>query len=284
MARIRSIKPEFWTSEQVLGLKPVTRLLFIGMWNFADDYGRMPLAPRSIKAQVMPEDPVTADDVRAMLFELDAAGLIIIYSVEGKEYLEVTGWSHQKIDKPHKPKYPGPYTEQKENVAEPSPNIPGSPAEPSPLDRIGEEKKRKKETRAEPAYSPEFEKFWIAYPRTPVMAKKMAWPEWQKLPPEDQSAALAAVAPFKEWLAKQKDHPVVHACRFLSQRRFDGFKNSPAALYGFVLTDRTPAQVDAWCERPPVPLSAAFIRSRIANGHPVTVPSEYPPGYEPKAA
>lgn len=34
MARIRTIKPEFWTSEQVMGCAPLARLLFIGLWNF----------------------------------------------------------------------------------------------------------------------------------------------------------------------------------------------------------------------------------------------------------
>jgi hypothetical protein len=82
---------------------------------------------------------------------------------------------------------------------------------------------KKKEARAKPACSPEFEEFWKGYPKTPVMSKKQAWVEWEKLSPEDQSAALSAVAPYREWLAKQKDHPVVHACRFLSQRRFEGF-------------------------------------------------------------
>ena len=39
MARIRSIKPEFWTAEQVMECSPMARLLFIGMWNFCDDGG-----------------------------------------------------------------------------------------------------------------------------------------------------------------------------------------------------------------------------------------------------
>jgi hypothetical protein len=39
MARIRTVKPEFWTSEQVMELSPLARLAFIGMWNFCDDAG-----------------------------------------------------------------------------------------------------------------------------------------------------------------------------------------------------------------------------------------------------
>ena len=39
MARIRTIKPEFWTDEKVVTLPFEARLLFIGMWNFCDDEG-----------------------------------------------------------------------------------------------------------------------------------------------------------------------------------------------------------------------------------------------------
>lgn len=108
MARIRSIKPEFWTSEQVMECSPTTRLLFIGMWNFADDAGRLPLSPKTIKAQIFPGDSITCDDVAGMVAELSANGLVSSYIVDDKQYLLITGWKHQKIDKPQKPKYPEP--------------------------------------------------------------------------------------------------------------------------------------------------------------------------------
>ena len=54
MARIRTVKPEFWTSEQIVECDPVARLLFIGMWNFADDHGVLPYAPMTFKIQVFP--------------------------------------------------------------------------------------------------------------------------------------------------------------------------------------------------------------------------------------
>lgn len=115
MARIRTIKPEFWTGEQVMECSPNARLLFIGLWNFCDDHGRHPLSPKQVKALVFPADPFTTDEVAGMFGELSANGLIRTYSVDGKEYFEVTGWHHQKIDKPQKPKYPAPLTERSAN-------------------------------------------------------------------------------------------------------------------------------------------------------------------------
>lgn len=108
MARIRTIKPEFWTGEQVMECSPNARLLFIGLWNFCDDAGRHPMTPRQIKALVFPSDDFSVDFVQGMLDELSSNGLIMPYSVGGKEYFEVTGWRHQKIDRPQAPKYPSP--------------------------------------------------------------------------------------------------------------------------------------------------------------------------------
>ena len=99
MARIRTVKPEFWSSEQVMSCTPLARLLFIGIWNFCDDGGNHPLSPRTIKALVFPGDDITVESVDGLLDELKLSNLIALYSVEGKTYLHVRGWRHQKIDK-----------------------------------------------------------------------------------------------------------------------------------------------------------------------------------------
>lgn len=100
MARIRTIKPEFWTSEQVMECRPLARLMFIGLWNFCDDGGNHPASAKTIKALVFPGDDITADEVQVLLLELSVNGLLVIYEVSGKQYLHVNGWQHQKIDKP----------------------------------------------------------------------------------------------------------------------------------------------------------------------------------------
>lgn len=97
MSRIRTIKPEFWASEQILSLSIEARLLFIGMWNFCDDSGIHPASLRTIKAVVYPGDEI---NVEPLTQELLQEGLIVTYSVNGKSYWRVTGWKHQKIDKP----------------------------------------------------------------------------------------------------------------------------------------------------------------------------------------
>lgn len=108
MARIRSIKPEFWTSEQVMECSLNARLLFVGMWNFADDCGRLPLAPKTIKAQIFPGDDLSSETILGMIEELTENGLLLQYTVANKDYLQITGWQHQRIDKPQPAKYPVP--------------------------------------------------------------------------------------------------------------------------------------------------------------------------------
>ena len=107
MARIRTIKPEFWTSGQVMECSPITRLMFIGLWNFADDKGRMTANPKKIRAQIFPSDELTVDTISRMLSELSKNDLITLYEVDNIEYLQIDGWArHQRIDKPQPSKIP----------------------------------------------------------------------------------------------------------------------------------------------------------------------------------
>ena len=134
MARIRTIKPEFWTSEQVVECSPIARLLFIGMWNFCDDDGNHPASAKSIKMQVFPGDDISTSDIDAMLSELSENGLIIEYAAGDKKYWHVTGWHHQKIEKPayKYPKFSDQSAASRRPVADQSPTIPLPVADQSP--------------------------------------------------------------------------------------------------------------------------------------------------------
>lgn len=101
MARIRTVKPEFWSSEQVMECSPMARLMFIGLWNFCDDAGNHVASAKTIKAEIFPGDDISSSDVQGLLDELSSNSLIAFYTNDSKEYLHVTGWKkHQKIDKP----------------------------------------------------------------------------------------------------------------------------------------------------------------------------------------
>jgi len=93
--RIRTIKPEFWKHDGIAELEYATRLLFIALWCIADRRGRMEDRPKRIKAECFPYDEL---DVDAMLSELQAAGFIDRYEVEGLKIIEVRAFEkHQRL-------------------------------------------------------------------------------------------------------------------------------------------------------------------------------------------
>ena len=127
--RIRSIKPEFWRSEDIADLTVEDRLLFIGLWSYVDDNGvgidRLADVCADLFALDLERDPPeTFARVSRGLQNLSEAGRIVRYTVEGKSYLHISNWTkHQRIDKPNKARYPHPDAENatiREEVATPS--------------------------------------------------------------------------------------------------------------------------------------------------------------------
>jgi len=136
MARIRSIKPEFWTSEQVVECSPTARLLFIGLWNFCDDYGAHPYAPKTIKMQIFPGDSFKIEQIEGWLSELIVHGLVKTYHVEDIRYLLITGWHHQRIEKPNR-RYPEPILFDDQSANDRRPVGDSSPPEGKGRERKG---------------------------------------------------------------------------------------------------------------------------------------------------
>ena len=112
--RIRSIKPEFWSSPDIAALSDADRLLFIGLWSYVDDHGRGRDDVALIVAALFPHDMVanprdTVAKVRDGLARLSEANLILRYTVASRTYFLVTGWGkHQRVDKPKASRIPEP--------------------------------------------------------------------------------------------------------------------------------------------------------------------------------
>jgi len=113
MARIRSIKHEFFYSEQVTSVSMTARLFFIGLWTVADRDGRLQWSPRKLKAQIFPYDDV---QIHALAEELTAASLLHVYEIAGTAY----GW------------IPGFAKHQRPHPKEPESTVPACPADHDP--------------------------------------------------------------------------------------------------------------------------------------------------------
>jgi hypothetical protein len=109
MARIRTIKPSFFRSDDVSALPLRARLTWIGLWTQCDDQGRAKDHARLIKADIWPLDPVSLADIEEDLETLAGHGRIVRYEVDGQRYLEITNWrAHQAIQKPTASRIPPP--------------------------------------------------------------------------------------------------------------------------------------------------------------------------------
>lgn len=184
MARIRSIKPEYWSSEQVMECSPIARLLFIGLWNFCDDAGNHVASERTIKAEIFPGDDISSADVRRLLDELSSNKLIAFYTNDSKDYLHVTGWrKHQKIDRPTY-KHPA-YSESDRRALDES-----SPPEGSGVEGSGEEGKEQSSLRSDS--SPQLSLTGTTAPPTDAKAKTKA--RIQQIAEDAQGAYNAILA------------------------------------------------------------------------------------------
>lgn len=106
MARIRTIKPDFWTDERLTECSLSARLMFIGMWNFADDSGNMGRSAKKLKMQIFPGDNI---DCEPLIAELLTHGVLTEYSVNGEKYLQIKNFlKHQVINRPTASSIPPP--------------------------------------------------------------------------------------------------------------------------------------------------------------------------------
>lgn len=98
MPRIRSVHPGLWTDEAFVSCSMTARLLFIGLWNEADDKGVFEWKPITLKMRILPVDNV---DVAAHLEELRAANMVANYEFQGRHYGAIRNF--RKFQRPKKP-------------------------------------------------------------------------------------------------------------------------------------------------------------------------------------
>jgi len=179
MARARNIKPGFFTNEELVELPFSTRLLFIGLWTVADRAGRMEDRPKKIKMAIFPADDVDVDDG---LNQLEKAGFLVRYEVDGARYIQILAFD--KHQHPHKDEkqseIPAPGLHGASTVQEPVKNS-VNPADSLIPDSLIPDTPIKPPAPAAPAgeYPAEFIEAWDCYPKRPGASKKDAFKAWR---------------------------------------------------------------------------------------------------------
>ncbi len=159
MARIRTVKPDFWTDAAVGECSVSARLLLIASLNFADDYGGLDRSAKQLKAQAFPYDNI---DCEPLVLELIRNRLFIEYEVDGRKYLHIKGFrKHQKVENPARPRIPvyESTVKPQQTITEDSPN-PHRVVAVSSLEGKGREGK----TKSAPSVPAWFSEFRLAYP------------------------------------------------------------------------------------------------------------------------
>lgn len=91
----RLLKPGVRDSDAIDQLTPMGETFFYRLLVTVDDFGRCDARPAMIKSHCFPiKDAVTAKTCIGLLEELGRAGLVAVYEVDGKPYLQMLKWDN----------------------------------------------------------------------------------------------------------------------------------------------------------------------------------------------
>jgi hypothetical protein len=188
MARIRTIKPDFFTHPSIVVLSVPARLLFIALWTQADDEGRLYDQPAKIRGLSFGDaDKVSVD---RLLEELAEHGRIVRYDAMSRDCIEVVDFDqHQRINRPTPSAIPAPGLFTKSSA-----NGQGVLTEHSPLEGKGMEGKGK-----EAVLLHRFDEFWQVYPiHRDRRAAERAWVKALREERADPDTIIAGAERYRD--------------------------------------------------------------------------------------
>jgi len=124
MARIRTVKPDFFRHEKLQDLEvkhpgKYIMLVFEGLWTLCDSKGKFIFNPRMIKLDVLPFIPFSMEETLGVL---EVEGFIEKYEVDGELYGRIPTFNeHQRItgkEAAEGEKHPNPRGKQRGNKRE----------------------------------------------------------------------------------------------------------------------------------------------------------------------
>jgi hypothetical protein len=92
------IDPKFWTDAKITELSFSARLLYIGLWQYADDEGLFKKDLRNIKMELFPDQKFPLEKC---FDELENAGFFRLGTLDGETVVEIRQFlTHQKVNRP----------------------------------------------------------------------------------------------------------------------------------------------------------------------------------------
>jgi hypothetical protein len=238
VARKRTIAPGFFKNEDLGDCSPLARLLFAGLWCWADRLGRLEDRPRRLRAEILPYDD--SADGEALVAELASRGFVERYEVNETRVLQIVNFRTYQDPHPREalstlPNKDGSMPEQDQGQPkanpgrtqgepgeEPSPASPSSPSSPS---RSLVEEEAAGALALTPDLPPKpvsplvaflrqsfpdirdpwaCEEAWVkAYPAVDLLAEAMRALAWETSNPRNRKANHARF--LNSWLARSQD-------------------------------------------------------------------------------
>jgi hypothetical protein len=207
--RSRVLKPDFFTNEELQQCEPLARILYAGLWCFADRKGCFEWRPLKMKAQIFPLDSCV---IEPLLDQLVNMGLVCQYDVNGKTYgIIPTFLKHQS---PH-------HRESDSEIPLPNDEINRSmKTQVVKLVNININKNRSRSTNRSIKYTDEFLEFWKVYPEK--VGKGKAFESWNRIgPPRPSVDEIKQSVERQKKSRKWKEGFVPLPATWLNQRRWE---------------------------------------------------------------
>lgn len=160
MARIRTIKPEFWEDEKIGLLSHGARLLFLCCLNLSDDEGRLRWNTYYLASTAFMYDEIKIETMEKWMKELVDNDLIYVYQAGEAKYnvgLIKNFKKHQVINRPQPSKFPPPnvFSDSVNDSLNDSVNDSVNDSLPEREKEREEEKEKEKEEKRDTSVSPE---------------------------------------------------------------------------------------------------------------------------------
>lgn len=193
--RNRMIKKEFWHSHRILSISPYERLMFIAMFNVADDDGILKNSALTMKSVCYAcDENITISMVEDYIKNLLGVGLIELNNE--RTLIRITNWkNHQRIDKPT----PSRHKFKKAILEDYGNDTRIFPDDYTPKERKGRQRKTKEKKETVQDKSLElFNEFYEIYKRK--QDKKRAYTAFKNLTRPNQLLCIEGVKTYNKWI------------------------------------------------------------------------------------
>lgn len=250
MSRIRALKPDFFKDEDLATLPYEARLLYQGLWCFADKEGRLEDRPKYLKAEIFPYDNINIEKLLNLLCNpniQDRSEKVFIrrYTVNARKYIDI----------PEFLKHQSPHNTEKESV------FPSFNGELTVISTLKKNDRRDahisypiSESLSESkSLISTFEQFWKIYPKR--KSKGQAEKAFFKINPDEQllTKILESVERAKkseDWI-KEKGKYIPYPATWLNAKGWEDEETELHPLAGMV-SDKTIQNIETFNNwRPP---------------------------------